>query len=173
MPEEENAKTEELLTGAETKASEIEGIKKELAEEKNLRLRALADFENYKKRSAGEKENLVRFSNATLIAELLPVMDGFERALIEAEKSGGHEEIIKGIALVKKQMEDVFSKFGAAEIPALGKKFDPHLHEAVWQKESDQPEHIIIEVLQKGYTLNDRLIRPAMVVISKGGKKHE
>ncbi|MFC1496333.1 nucleotide exchange factor GrpE [Candidatus Margulisiibacteriota bacterium] len=153
----------------EQKIPEKEEINKKLEDEKNLRLRALADLDNYKKRVEKEKEALAQFCTAGIIAELLPTLDGFERAIKEAEKAGGHEEILKGIALVKKQMEDTFNKFGVKEVAALGKKFDANFHEAVLQKESDRPEHEIIEVMQKGFTLNGRLLRPAMVIISKGG----
>ncbi|NQU18097.1 MAG: nucleotide exchange factor GrpE [Candidatus Saganbacteria bacterium] len=162
----------------ETKELNLEELKKMVEpiihnknqEHQNTLLRTLADFENYKKRVQNEKESLVKFSNQMLICDLLPVLDNFERALVETEKQGGHEEIIKGLSLIKKQMEDIFTKFGVKKVEALGKPFDPHFHQAVQKVESDKPENQIVEEMQKGYILNGRLIRPAMVIISKGGK---
>ncbi|OGC04687.1 nucleotide exchange factor GrpE [candidate division WOR-1 bacterium RIFOXYA12_FULL_43_27] len=174
-PEEKIEKKEINIEELQKKSEHIE-----LDETKNRLLRALADFENYKKRVQNEKEALAKFANETLILDMLPILDNFGRALAEAEKQGGpasplaqqggHEEIIKGLLLVEKQMEDALKKFGVCEVEAEGKMFDPHFHEAIQKIESDKPENTIIEVMQKGYTLNGRLIRPAMVIISKGGK---
>jgi len=134
---------------------------------KNKYLRALADFDNYKKRAALDKEQFAQFANETLILEILPILDGFGRAMDAAKKTNSGEEMIKGLALIKKQLEDVLKKHGAKEIEALGKPYDPNLHEAMLQKEDDGPEGIIIEEAQKGYTLHERVIRPSMVIVSK------
>lgn len=160
---EENIEKKEVNIGELQNKSEPA----ELDETKNRLLRSLADFENYKKRVQNEKEALAKFANETLICEMLPILDNFGRALTEAEKQGGHEEIIKGLLLIEKQMEDVLKKFGVCEVEAEGKKFDPHFHEAIQKIDSEKPENTIIEVMQKGYMLNGRLIRPAMVIISK------
>jgi len=149
--------------------SEVELLKEQLEEQKNKLLRTLADFDNYKKRVAFEKEQFVQFANESLITELLPVIDGFSRALEIAEKVKAQEEMIKGLALIKKQFEDVLKKHGVAEIEALGKPYDPNLHEAILQKEHQGPEGIIIEEMQKGYILHGRVIRPSMVIVSKKG----
>jgi molecular chaperone GrpE len=133
----------------------------------NRLLRALADFDNYKKRAAADREQFVQFANETLITGLLPILDGFERAL----KHKSSAEMIKGLALIKKQLEDVLIKHGVKEIEALGKQYDPHRHEAILQKEHKGPEGIIIEEMQKGYTLHGRVIRPSMVIVSKKGEK--
>ena len=134
---------------------------KEVEKHKDQLLRTMADFENYKKRIQNEKESLIKFSNQTLICEMLPILDNFGRAL-------EHTEIKEGLVLVKKQMEDTFKKFGVSEVETKGKTFDPHFHEAVQKIDSDKPENEIVEVMQKGYILNGRLIRPAMVIISQG-----
>lgn len=139
-------------------------INTELEETKNKLLRALADFDNFKKRAATDREQFAQFANQALLTDLLPVLDGFGRA-IEAAK--GSEEIVKGLALIKKQFEDTLTKHGVKEVEALGKTYDPHVHEAILQKEHDGPAGIVIEEMQKGYTLNGRLIRPAMVIVSK------
>lgn len=151
--------------------SESELLREELENTKNKWLRALADFDNYKKRSAIEREQFVQFANETLISEILPVIDGFGRAMEAANKIKSGEEMIKGLALIKKQLEDVFRKNGVEEIAALGKPYDANLHEAILQKEHKGPEGVIIEEMQKGYTLHGRVIRPSMVIVSKKGEK--
>jgi molecular chaperone GrpE len=151
--------------------SEGELLKEQLEEQKGRFLRALADFDNYKKRAAFEREQFVQFANEGLIAELLPVVDGFARATDAAEKIKAGEEMIKGLALIKKQFEDALKKHGVEEIAALSKPYDANVHEAIMQKEHEGPEGVIIEEMQKGYTLHGRVIRPSMVVVSK--KKEE
>ena len=151
--------------------SELELLKEELAEGKNKLLRALADFDNYKKRMVIEREQFVQFANETLISETLPILDGFVRALEAAAKMKAGEEMVKGLALIKRQLEDVLKKHGVLEIEALGKAYDANLHEAILQKEDKGPEGIILEEMQKGYTLHGRVIRPSMVIISKKGEK--
>jgi len=147
--------------------TEVELLKEQLADQKNRLLRSLADFDNYKKRVATEKEQFVRYANETIVAELLPVVDGFSRAMGAANKMQAGEEMTQGLALVKKQLEDVLKKHGVAEIEALGKPYDANVHEAILQKEHDGPEGMVIEEAQKGYTLHGRVIRPSMVIVSK------
>lgn len=155
------------------KQTELESIKEQLAEkdkaieeQKNRYLRALADFDNYKKRANMEKDELVRYSNSVLASELLPVIDGFSRAMDFAKKTGD-DDLIKGIALIKKQVEDVLMKFGVKQIESVGKPYDPNLHEAILMKESDEAPGVVLEEMQKGYTMHERLLRPAMVIVSK------
>ncbi len=92
-----------------------------------------------------------------------------EGAILASKSRDG--EFIKGVSLVKKQLEDALKKFGVAEVRSIGLPYDPNIHEAILQKESDKPENIVLEEMQKGYTLNGRLIRPAMVIVSKKGEK--
>jgi molecular chaperone GrpE len=145
-------------------AEELEPINNdELTETKNRLLRALADFDNFKKRSQFERDQFVQFANEGLVNELLPVLDGFGRAMEHVAS----EEAAKGLALIKRQLEDALRKHGVAEIEALGKPYDANFHEAIMQKESDGPEGVIIEEMQKGYTLHGRVIRPSMVIVAK------
>lgn len=170
MNEEKETQKEELKTVQKElppEKTEVELLKEQLEEQKNKLLRALADFDNYKKRVAIEREQFVRFANEALITELLPVIDGLARALETAEKTKISEEMVKGIALVKRQLEDALKKFGVEKIESIGKPYDPNLHEAILQKESDEPEGMILEEMQKGYTLHGRVIRPSMVIVSK------
>lgn len=150
--------------------SEIDILKDQVDELKNKYLRALADFDNYKKRAAIEQDALVQFSNENLIKEIIPALDSFERALKLRHKSKD-DEFAKGISLVKRQLEDALKKFGLEEVKSIGLPFDPNLHEAIMQKESDKPENTVLEEMQKGYILRGRLLRPAMVVVSKKEEK--
>lgn len=141
--------------------------KAEAEEYKNKYLRALADLDNFKKRSAIDRDQFAQFANAGLISELLPVVDNFRRAIDAARKAGAGEDMIKGLSLTEKKFEDSLKKFGVTEIEAAGKEYDPNFHEAILQKEDDGPEGMIIEEMQKGYTLHGRVIRPSMVIVSK------
>jgi len=147
--------------------SEIELLKEQVEEQKNKWLRALADLDNYKKRVALEQDQFIKFSNESLIKEILPALDGLNRALETAETAKLNEGLIKGFALVSRQLKDALAKFGLEEIAALNQPYDPNVHEAILQKESLGPENIIIEEVQKGYTLHGRVIRPSMVIVSK------
>ena len=170
MKKEELAKKTKELPREKT---EIESLKeqmiekeKQIEEQKNKYLRALADLDNYKKRVNLEKDELIRYSNELLVKELLPAVDGFTKAMDFARKTN-NEDLIKGVALIKKQVEDALTKFGVKEIEAAGRPYDPNLHEAILMKESEKPPGIILEEVQKGYTMHERLIRPAMVIVSK------
>jgi molecular chaperone GrpE len=144
-----------------------EGKKKEEMEElKNKYLRALADLDNYKKRAGLERDELVRFANESIAKELLPALDGFAKAMEYADKTKD-EELVKGIALVKKLVEDALRKFGVEEIISIGKPYDPNCHEAIFMKPSEKQPGMVLEEAQKGYTMRGRLLRPAMVIVSK------
>src|SRR5918994_2153859 len=128
--------------------------------------RVAADFENYRKRVARDQQNLVARANERLVKELLPVLDDLERAL---EAATEHEEakLEDGVRLVHRELKEALAKEGLVEIETNG-KFDPHKHEALLTQPSEEDEGAIIEVLQKGYRLGDRVLRPARVVISQG-----
>jgi molecular chaperone GrpE len=128
--------------------------------------RVAADFENYRKRVARDQENLVARAHERLVKELLPVLDDLERALQAAAE---HEEakLEEGVRLVHRELEEALAKEGLVEIET-NEKFDPHKHEALLTQPSEEDEGTIIEVLQKGYRLGDRVLRPARVVISQG-----
>lgn len=146
--------------------SEIDLLKEQLEEQKNKWLRALADFDNYKKRTALEQDQFVKFANEGLIRELLPALDGLGKALETAAAAKINEGLVKGLALIGRQLKDALSKFGLEEIAAVGKPYDANLHEAILQKESSGPENVILEEMQKGYTLHGRVIKPSMVIVS-------
>jgi len=129
-------------------------------------LRLAADFENYKKRAAREREEYVRLANERLLKELIPVLDDLERALVAAEQ---HEEaqLEEGVALVHKSLVSLLERNGVSEIAADG-KFDPHVHEALLaQPAEDKEQGDVVDVLQKGYKLGDRVVRPARVIVAE------
>jgi len=153
----------EVLKELPPEKAETELLKEQIEEGKNKLLRALADFDNYKKRMALEQDQFIKFANEGLIRELLPALDGLSKA-VELSKD---DNLTKGIALVKRQIMDALARFGVEEIDAVGKPYDPNLHEAIMKKESKEPSNTIIEEVQKGYILHGRAIRPSMVIVSK------
>jgi molecular chaperone GrpE len=134
-------------------------------------LRTLADFENFRKRSEREKADFQRYALAGVIRDLLPVIDNFDRALEHAEEG---DEFHKGVALIYKQLFDVLQRHGLKPISESGVRFDPNIHEAVVREEDPSvPSHTVVAVLQKGYFLHDRLLRPAMVKVAVGGPEEK
>jgi len=134
-------------------------------------LRAVADFDNYRKRVAREKEELARFTSERVVAALLPALDNLERAIEAAQAHGAeNSSLLEGITQVYNQFRRTLMEFGLQEVIAgAGQPFDPNLHEAVSQVDSAaHAEGHVIEQLQRGYKLADRLLRPARVVVSKG-----
>jgi molecular chaperone GrpE len=134
-------------------------------------LRASAELDNYRKRVAREKEELARFTSERVVAALLPVLDNLERALDAAQKhETSNDAMLDGLQQIQSQFRRTLVEFGLQEVIAnAGHPFDPNVHEAVGHVESDQhPEGHVIEQLQRGYKLANRLLRPARVVVSKG-----
>lgn len=131
--------------------------------------RAEADFNNYKKRTEQERSEIVKFANLTLILSILPVIDDFERALNTSAKLD-QSSWIEGIKLISRKLRTNLESQGVTEVKAVGEKFDTAFHQAVSQ--GDGKEGIIIEELQRGYKLHDRLIRPALVVVGNGHQGH-
>ena len=130
--------------------------------------RVAAEFDNYKKRVAREHEELRGRAAERLLHDLLPVFDDLERALAAFETSD-KEAIADGVALVHRALWTLLEREGVAELDPAGEAFDPHRHEALLSQPSDQPEGTVIEVIQKGFLLGDRVLRPARVVVSGGG----
>ena len=134
---------------------------------KNRYVRVLADFENFRKRTEREKADFFRYAVANVLKDVLPVLDNFDRALDHAEEG---DEFHKGVSLIYKQLYDVLQRHGLKPIEESGVAFDPNIHEAVVREEDDSvPNHSVTAVLQKGYFLHDRLLRPALVKVAVGG----
>lgn len=133
-------------------------------------VRTVADLENFKKRAARERQEGIRFANESLLQKLIPVLDNFDMALAasQSNQSNSLESLQAGITMIHQQLKKALVDAGLEEVDALGKPFDPNLHEAVSQQETnDAPEGQVVQQLRKGYKLRDRLIRPATVVVSK------
>lgn len=149
--------------------SALEEARAEAAKYRDLYLRGQADFDNFRKRAAREKEDAVRYSNSSLLERLLPILDNFELGLDAARQATDANGIILGMSMVQKQLGDFLSDSGLEIVSAEGVKFDPNLHEAVGQEASDSvPEGVVVRQLRRGFKLRDRLLRPASVIVSKG-----
>jgi molecular chaperone GrpE len=133
-------------------------------------LRTSADFDNFKKRAAREKQEAIKFANQTLLQKLIPVLDNFDSALAAAQttQADGAPAFQTGVNMIWQQLKSALAEAGLEEIDATGKPFDPNLHEAISQRETaEAPEGQVLQQLRKGYKLRDRLLRPASVVVAK------
>lgn len=152
-----------------TPDQEMARMQQEMEQANDMMLRLAAELDNYKKRVAKERESLIRYAAQDVLQELIPVLDNFERAIESADKSKDFVSFLEGVKMIYKNMYDVMGRKGLARIHAVGETFDPNIHEAVMQVTSQEhPENVVVEELQKGYMLHDRVIRPSMVVVSKG-----
>ena len=137
-------------------------------------LRAQAEIDNILKRNKKEKEDWIKYSNETLIKDILPVIDNLELAIAHSKNENALNALSEGVELTLKGLRDTLSRSGLKEVKAEGESFDPCFHHAVSQQEDENTEAgTIINELQKGYTLHERLIRPAMVVLSKGNQNNK
>lgn len=168
------AKGAEKAKGAEAQTP-LEKEIKELSEKANKAdeyydkwLRCRAELENTKKRLDREKEEFLKFANEDLIIRLIPAIDNFDRALASVRHTEESDAVLEGVKLVQRELHNILKDYGVKEVKSTGEKFDPHLHEAIGVVETgDFPEDTIVEEIQKGYTLNGRLVRPAVVKVSK------
>lgn len=147
------------------------GLQADLDRFRDLALRSQADFENYKKRSAREKEEAIKYANSSLLERLVAIIDNFELGLDAAKGGGEQSPIYSGMTLVLKQLNDLLAENGLQSIEAEGKKFDPNLHEAIAHEPSHLPEGTVIRQTRRGYRFKDRLLRPSTVVVSSGPAK--
>jgi molecular chaperone GrpE len=156
--------TDDIQQDEQNEQAVEEGGDEKVAALEDRLLRLAADFDNYKKRVARERDELAALSNERLVKELLPILDDLERALVAASE---HEEVRleEGVRLVHRSLATLLERNGVKEISTDG-AFDPHVHEALLAQPSDAEEGSVIDVVQKGYTLGDRVVRPARVVIA-------
>ena len=176
--EEKNPNTIENLEGSSSGESSPSGevpLAQLAAKEEELKalndkyLRLAAEFDNYKRLAQRDQRDQIRFGNEQLLRELLPVVDNLERAIKAAKDSKGSDGLVQGVDLTLKQLNGALGKFGVQPIPTVGQAFDPSGHQAVATVPSDQvPEKHVVEEFQRGYRLHDRILRPAMVTVSKG-----
>src|SRR5262249_727087 len=161
----------ERASGAEQIDAEdpMAGLQADLERFRDLALRSQADFENYKKRTAREKEEAIKYANSSLLERLVSIIDNFELGLAAAKEEGEQSPIYSGMVLVQKELNDLLTENGLRPVEAEGKNFDPNMHEAIAHEPSDEaPEGIVLRQTRRGYRLKDRLLRPAKVVVSSG-----
>ena len=154
----------EVDDGAEARIAALEKDKKE---NWDRYLRAAADLENLRKRQKREMDDARLESKGRVLKEMLPVVDNLERAIEHATAQAGTNPIVEGVQLVLRQFMTAFERLDVTPIEAGGQPFDPNLHEAISQAESDAPPGTVVQVLQRGYKSGDRLLRPALVVVAK------
>lgn len=151
----------------------IEDLETNIKEQEDRYLRLVAEFDNYKKRNARLYESMVQSSRESILSPLLEVIDNFERAL-ESSENSDFKSFKKGTELINQQLNELLKKEGVKPIEAVGQEFNPNLHEAMMQVESDKfPEGIIVDEVARGYKLKDRVIRFSKVSVSKGNEKSE
>jgi molecular chaperone GrpE len=158
--------TAKRATTAELK-EQIEQLENELEDSRNRHLRLAADFENFKKRSRQEQMDTVQYASSTLAERLLPVLDDFQRSL-EHVPEGVDDNWLRGVQMTEEKLEEVLTAVGVTPIEAVGRPFDPKLHEAIGSEESEEhPEDTVVTQLRTGYMLHDRVLRPALVKVSR------
>ena len=163
--------TEQSEAGVtQVSTEELDTLRQQVAQANDNYLRTLADLQNFRRRSDEERVRIIRDGNERLIKELLPVLDDFDLALNAARQAESYEQLIGGVSAILRKLQETLAKQGVEPVPALGERFDPDFHEAVMlDEESDQPDETITGELRRGYTMNQRVIRPALVKVSKQG----
>ncbi|MFC7060685.1 nucleotide exchange factor GrpE [Halobacillus seohaensis] len=148
--------------------SELEQLREEKEEVQNRLLRLQADYDNFRRRTQKEKEADRKYKSQSLVEELIPVIDNFERALQVEVDGDSAQNFASGMIMVYDQIQAALEKEGVEEISAQGEEFDPNIHQAVMQVEDENyGSNIVVEQMQKGYRLNDRVVRPAMVKVNQ------
>ncbi|WP_096188342.1 nucleotide exchange factor GrpE [Evansella halocellulosilytica] len=151
----------------EGSSNEVAEIEQKLQETSNRLLRVQADYDNFRRRTKQEKESEAKYRSQRLAEELLPAVDNFERGLSIHPENEETKSLLQGMEMVYRQLKEALEKEGVMPIKTVGEPFDPQLHQAVMQVESDEYDsNIVVEELQKGYMLKDRVIRPAMVKVN-------
>jgi len=154
-------------TAADEHLKEIETLKNEKQELEDRLLRQQAEFDNFRKRTQKEKEADRKYKAQDIASDLLPIVDNFHRAL-QTEVDASAKNFAEGVEMVYRQLQEALKNHGIEEIETVGQEFDPNLHHAVLQEEDpDKASNLVVEELQKGYRLKDRVIRPAMVKVNK------
>ncbi|TQR10606.1 nucleotide exchange factor GrpE [Psychrobacillus soli] len=171
LDEQEEVTTEEVVEEVELEVEEVDEltlVKQQLEEEQNKAIRLRADFENYKRRVQLDKEADYKYRAQSVLSDILPVLDNFERALAVETTSEEAASLAKGVEMVYRSLLDAVSKEGLEPIEAEGVPFDPNFHQAVMQEKDDSKDSgIVLQELQKGYKLKDRILRPSMVKVNE------
>ncbi len=164
----EAAQTKQPEDAAPQAPASIEEMAEQLAELKERSLRQAAELENYKRRTEREKADFFKRANEGLVKDLLPVLDNLERALAHAQENADLHSLLEGMELVHSELLKTLERHGLETVDALGQPFDPDVHEAMMQQDNPEvDENTVISEMQRGYLFQGRLLRPAMVVVSK------
>lgn len=156
----------EVLDGAHLQG-EVQRLQTLADDYQQRALRTQADFDNFRKRTQKEKEDFAKYASSKLITELLPIIDNFDRAITAAGDIADTDSFAKGVGMIFRQLEGVLKSEGLEPMDTVGQPFNPEFHQAIMQVESDEHEEgIVVEEVQKGYMLKDRVLRPAMVKVS-------
>ncbi len=167
----EGDESSQQANSEESVENSIEKALKEVEENRDRWLRAVADLENFKKRSTQERSRLLKYKEEDLLRELLPILDNLERALAHAGQKHESDPVATGVAMVMEMFKEVFKKYEVTEIESLGKKFDPQFHEAIAQEPHQKQEpNTVSRELEKGYMYKDRMLRPAKVIVFSANK---
>ncbi|KPL04279.1 MAG: hypothetical protein AMJ90_01470 [candidate division Zixibacteria bacterium SM23_73_2] len=170
----EETEEKEKPTKVEILKERLQKSEKECKDLEDKLLRLAAEFDNFKKRTTKEFDNLIKFANQDLTLKLTDALDNFERALDSAKNSTDFDSFHRGVELIYTHLKEILTKEGLEEIKTVGQKFDPNLHEAISQVESDEyPEGVIVQEISKGYVLKDRVIKAPKVIVSSGKKREE
>ena len=163
----EEVKTDEVKEDIKAEKTDNDSLKEDYDKLNSQYIRLAADFDNYRKRQAQEREQLLKYGLEEALKKMILVMDNFDRAQKSLTDCEDYTKYKEAFELLQKQVSDELTKLGMEQIEAEGKEFDPNLHEAVMQTPSgDHPEHTVIQELQKGYKLGDKVLRPAMVNVA-------
>jgi molecular chaperone GrpE len=166
---------EKVIDPLKEMEARLESLEQEAKENHDRFLRVSAEFENYKKRAAREMGDFRKFANESFVKAMLPVVDNLDRAIESSSNDKNtNTSVVEGVNMTLREILKVFEQFGVIPFESLGKTFDPGFHQAVMQEENeDYPDNTVLNELQKGYLIHDRLLRPAMVVVSKKKEKPE
>lgn len=161
-----NEETNEAAESA-AQSPELEELRKQADDNYQRYVRAQADFDNFRRRTRQEKEEFAKYASLKVIEQLLPVVDNFERALAAGRDSKDYDALLKGVDMIFRQLDQVLANEGLQPMNAVGQPFNPEFHQAIMQVESEEHgEGIVVEEVQKGYLLKDKVLRPAMVKVS-------
>ena len=168
-PQAEVEETAEEVSEPEVvEVDEVTQLKTELQESENKYLRMLADYDNFKRRSALDKEALQKYKSQSVLTNLIPVMDNFARALTVEPKTDEARTMMEGMDMIYRSLSEALKTEGLTEIEAVDQEFDPNFHQAIMtEKDEEKPSGIVLEELQKGYILKDRVLRPSMVKVNE------
>ncbi len=165
VKEEESQKPE--LPEATESVIQLEDLQKQIDQYKDMLLRKAAEFDNYKRRIENETANIVKYANESLVEELLPVVDDFERSLKHSKESSDYDALVKGITLIHQKLLKVLDGIGVKSFETVGKEFNVDYHDALMQMpRTDVTPHTVIEEIEKGYMMNDKVVRHAKVIVS-------